>query len=200
MSGLRDLAQVELAARYHELLEGARDQATGHRVWRERRLAEARELLALATVAPRMEVKDLNLGDDLRALVRLQMPVPCRFGSEQDLVISHEALLGICYPRRALFESLPGPSFVQVLLPMGVFHPNASAPPIQRLCLGTQLPAGIRVRELVLLSYRALTMQDHTLDVEDPAGVFHAEAARWWQANADRVPLTRAPFLGVPDA
>ncbi len=198
--GLRGLAQVELAAPYQEMLACARDQAVGDRVWRERKLREAHDLLALATVARRMAVKDLSLGEDLRALVRLQMPVPCRFGSEKDLAISHEALLGVCYPRRALIESLPGASFVQVLLPMGVFHPNVSPPPIQRLCLGAQLPAGTRVLELVLLSYRALTMQDHTLDVEDPAGIFHPGAASWWQANTDRIPLTRESFLGVQDA
>jgi len=195
MTSLQDLSQVELAEPYAEMLEGVRDQAVGPRVWRERKLGEAHDLLALATVAPRMTVKDLNLADDLRALIRLTMPVPCRFGNDKDLVVVHETLLGLRYPRQAVFESLPGPSFVQVLLPMGVFHPSVSAAPIQHLCLGAQLPAGIRVRELVLMSYRALAMQDHTIDVDDPAGIFHAAAARWWQQNPDRIPLTEEPFL-----
>ena len=27
----------------------------------------------------------------------------------------------------------------------------------------------------------------------------HAEAARWWQRNVERIPLTRAPFLAGPE-
>ena len=49
------------------------------------------------------------------------------------------------------------------------------------------------------MSYRAVTLQDHTLDVQDPAGVFRADAAIWWQSNTDRIPLTAAPFLSVAE-
>ncbi|MHC4513353.1 MAG: hypothetical protein ACYTKC_17115 [Planctomycetota bacterium] len=197
MSSLADLAQVQLAEPQAELLENAGGKAVGDRMWRERKLAEARDLLALMSLAPRMTVKDLSLTNDLRALVRLAMPVPCRFGSG-DLVIAHEALLGIRYPREVLVRSLPGAAFVQVLLPQGVFHSSVSEGPIQSLCLGAQLPLGIRVTELVLMSYRALAMQEHTLDVRDPAGIFRADAARWWQRNTERIPLTEEPFLARP--
>ena len=195
MSGLVDLSRVDLASPYAELLEGARSQAVGHRVWRERKLGEAHDLLALASAAPRMAVKDLSLANELRALVRLRMPVPCRFGNGKDLVIAHETLLGIRYPREVLSQPLPGTAFVQVLLPMGIFHPSVSPAPIQNLCLGAQLPLGIRVWQLVLMSYRALTLQDHTIDPNDPAGIFRADAARWWQDHTDRIPLTGEPFL-----
>jgi len=199
MSSLADLAHVTLAEPQAELLETAGGEAVGDRMWRERKLAEARDLLALTSLAPRMAVKDLSLTNDLRALVRLAMPVPCRFGGG-DLVIAHGALLGIRYPREVLSRALPGPAFVQVLLPQGIFHPNVSEGPIQALCLGAQLPLGIRVTELVLMSYRALAMQEHTLDVRDPAGIFRADAARWWQRNTERIPLTQEPFLApIPE-
>jgi hypothetical protein len=47
----------------------------------------------------------------------------------------------------------------------------------------------------VLASYAALTLQSVMVDERDPAGVMNSEAARWWQANAGRIPLTTTPFL-----
>jgi hypothetical protein len=126
------------------------------------------------------------------------MPVPCRPG-QGELVIAHQALLGVRWPVEVLSQSLPGPAFVQVLLPQGVFHPSVAKGHIQALCLGAQLPVGIKVTELVLMSYRAVTLQDHTLDVQDPAGVFRADAAIWWQSNTHRIPLTAEPFLSVAE-
>jgi hypothetical protein len=42
-------------------------------------------------------------------------------------------------------------------------------------------------------------MQTAQIDERDPGGVFNAEAARWWQANVHRIPLSREPFLGEPE-
>ena len=191
---LAHLEDVELAVPYAGMLVDAGADNSGHRVWRARKLAEARDLLALATIAPRMTVKHLTLEVDLRAVVRLAMPVPCRF-DDGDLVLAHSALLGIRYAQEVMFRALPGPAFVQVLEPQGAFHPSLSRGPIQVLCLGVVLPPSIRVTELVLMSHRALTMQDHTLDTQDPAGVFRPDAAHWWQHNAARIPLSQEAFL-----
>ena len=196
--GLADLDRVDLDPSYHAMLAGVTRDMGGHRTWRERKAAEARQLLALASMAPRLCVENLSLGSDLRAIVRLKMPVPCGPG-QGELVIAHQALLGVRWPVEVLSQSLPGPAFVQVLLPQGVFHPSVAKGPIQALCLGAQLPVGIKVTELVLMSYRAVTLQDHTLDVQDPAGVFRADAAIWWQSNTDRIPLTAAPFLSAAE-
>jgi hypothetical protein len=70
---------------------------------------------------------------------------------------------------------------------------------VQPLCLGARLPAGIRVKELVLMAYGALSMQTVMIDELDPAGVLNPVAARWWQANTDRIPLSRAAFLSPED-
>ncbi len=196
-TGLAELAKVELAEPYAELLADARRGAGGNRTWRERKLAEARSLLALATVAPRMSVKHMSLITDLRSVVHLRLPVPCRIGGG-DLAIAHEALIGVRYPPEALFRALPGTAFVQVLLPVGVFHSNVSEPPVQTVCLGAKLLPGISVTELVMMSYRALSMQEYTLDERDPAGILNVDAARWWQRNTHRIPLTPAPFLADP--
>jgi hypothetical protein len=196
---LADLAKVELAEPYAEMLEHARSGAGGDRPWRERKFAEARALVGLASIAPRMSVEHITIATELRAMVQMRMPVLCRFGEAGlpggGFSIAHQALIGVRYPREALSQALPGTAFVQVMLPLGVFHPNVSEPPVQCLCLGAKLLPGIPVTELVMMSYRALSMQEHVLDERDPAGILNTAAARWWQLNTDRIPLTRVPFL-----
>jgi hypothetical protein len=61
--------------------------------------------------------------------------------------------------------------------------------------LGAKLPAGIRLTELLLLTYGALAYQSVSLDWLDPAGVLNPDAAVYLQANPQYVPLTREPFL-----
>ena len=48
---------------------------------------------------------------------------------------------------------------------------------------------------LMLRAYGALSMQSIQVDVRDPAGVFDAEIAQWWQHNLQRVPLTKTALL-----
>jgi hypothetical protein len=77
-----------------------------------------------------------------------------------------------------------------------VHHANVAAggrP--QRLCLGVNLPRGFPLREAVLSTYAALSMQSVMVDELDPGGVMNSEAALWWQANPGRIPLTAKPFL-----
>jgi hypothetical protein len=197
--GLGDLSAVTLEPRYAEMWRAARASAGGARFWKERMFAESRDLCALAGLAPRMELQRLDLATQLTAIVRLRMPVPCRFG-DGDLVIAQEATLGIRYPREVLRASLPGTAFVQVLQPFGVFVPTVAAGPVQVACLGDKLPVGIRVIELLLMTFRSLALQDYTIDERDPAGVMCADAARYYQRHTNWLPLTDEPFLGRVDA
>jgi hypothetical protein len=197
--GLAALAAVTLSAENQRVLEGAMHVAGGPPVWRCRKQAEARDLLALAQVAPRLKVGWVDLAADLRALLFLRVPVPCRPGAAGDLVLAPQAVLGLTYPQEALRQPLPGYSFLQVLAPGDVWHANVAFGPVRPLCLGAALPAGTRVKELVLMAYGALSMQTVQIDEQDGAGVMNAEAAQWWQKNTARVPLSRAPFLSPDD-
>jgi hypothetical protein len=116
------------------------------------------------------------------------------------LVVAGRAQLALRYPEAALSAPQPGSAFVTVLAPPTCWHANVA--PIaadQRVCLGARVPAGIPVRELVLAAYGALSMQTVQIDERSPAGVLNAAAARWWQRNAERIPLSRVPFLGTAD-
>jgi hypothetical protein len=187
-----------MIAKHQRLLQMAERSCAGAAGWRQRKLVEARKLLELAELAGprRMSVEMLDLSGDLRAAVRLHTPVPMEPGPDGRLGCAEEAVVGIHYPRLALSVALPGLAFATLLEPRtGAFHPNIGRVRGQRLCLGAELPAGIPVTELVLLSYGLLTLQSVTLDPDDSAGVMNGKAARWWQANTKLIPLSREPFI-----
>jgi hypothetical protein len=198
--GLRAIAGAKLNERHQRLLDDASRRNGGDAAWRLRKIAEARDLLALSQVAPpgRLVVQMLDLRGSLRAMLAVQVPVPCRPDENNVLRVSPGAVIGLTYPREVLRECLPGAAFVRVLEPWGVWHANVF-PAEQPLCLGLVLPVNIPVVQLVLMTYDALSMKVRQVDEADTAGVFNADAARWWAANLHRAPLAKAWFL-EPDA
>ena len=116
--------------------------------------------------------------------------------ANNELVVADEATLALVYPPEAMREKLPGFAFMTVLSPSDVWMPNVASGPQQAVCLGARMPIGVRVRELVLATYGALTVQTIQLDEKDSAGLMSAESARWWQQNQSLAPLSREPFLG----
>jgi hypothetical protein len=198
LRGLSALTQVKLGESGRRLLASAGRTLGGPMTWQHRKLAEAHDLLALAQIAPRFAVQFLDLRESLRAVATLQAPVLCLPDAGGNLRIARRALLGIRYPEEALRTPLPGFSFVEILEPKGVWHANVSAESVQMLCLGAQLPAGIQLKEIVLMTYGALVMATVMIDELDPAGVLNPEAARWWQHNIKLAPLSRASFLDKP--
>jgi hypothetical protein len=188
---------VQLVGPHAARLEAAQALNNGPRAWQVRKLREARDLVALAQLAPgRCVLLDLDLQGDLTAVFALNVPVPQRLRPDNSLLVAQGALLGLRYPADAVRLPKHGASFFQVLDPRIEWHPNVHAEK-QMLCLGTKLPAGILVRELVLMAYHALSLQSVQVDESDPAGVMNLDAARWWQANLHRAPLTRDPFVSA---
>ena len=88
----------------------------------------------------------------------------------------------------------PGYAFITILQPHEVWHANVRRPE-QNLCLGPTMPAGVRVRSLLWLSYSAIAMTTTQTNPADSAGVMNAAAAEWWNQNLHRAPLSREPFL-----
>lgn len=194
--GLQSLGEVDLNLRNRNVLQEALKKAGGDPPWRARKQAEARDLLRLSQIAPpgRLHVDMLDLGQHLRAVLFMRVPVPCRPGANNQLTVADFAVLGLTYPREVLQKRLPGMAFIQILEPHGVWHANVGEIG-QPLCLGAYLPVGIPVVELVLSAYGALSMQTVMMNEFDPAGVVNRSAAQWWQQNVKRAPLSRTPFL-----
>lgn len=196
--GLATLHEIMLTPISRARLDMASADNRGDGPWRARKTSEARKLLALEQLAgpTRMQVRSLDLEQDLRAAVWLDVPVAMTPSPDGTLNVVQGAVVGIVYPRVILTMPLPGFALVSLVEPAaGAYYPNLGASRGQRLCLGESLPVGIPVSELVLLAHGLLTMQSIMLDPADGAGVMHVEAAHYWAANKDRIPLTRKPFL-----
>jgi hypothetical protein len=197
LAGLWDLERVALSRAREQWLERVVRDVQGSPSWRQRVRVEVREVLALATIAPRLEVLALDARTALLLRLELRVPVPCRAAGAEELVLAPRARLVVRYPEAAMRLPQPGFAFVQIERPSGVFHPNVGGGDgLQLLCLGASIAAGTPVRELILASYQALSMAAYHLDPRAGAGVMSAEAAAWWSRNLDRLPLTREPFLG----
>jgi hypothetical protein len=194
--GLDSLPGVVLDKRNQGLLDAATAASGGDAAWRARKAAEAHDLLALSQIAPpgRLRVTALDLQTALRALLWLAVPVPLQPDANNVLRLSDHAVLALTYPREIIRRPLPGTAFIQIFEPSGVWLAAVGAIE-QPLCLGAQILANTPARELVLGAYAALGMITTQFDEQDPAGILNLEAARWWQANASRAPLTRATFL-----
>ncbi|MCP5042383.1 MAG: hypothetical protein GY944_15265, partial [bacterium] len=150
MTGLNDLQNVKLSQKGENYLELVTRNSGGPRAFRERKRREAYALLALDQIASRLTLQSIDLESDMCAIIRLQVPVPCR-DQAGEFHVAHSAVLGLRYRREAMVQPMPGSAFVQLLQPSTCWHPNVHVPPAQVVCLAARVPPGIRVSELVLL-------------------------------------------------
>jgi hypothetical protein len=194
---LSALNEAVLDERHRHILEFARATCGGPAAWRERKLVEVHELLALAQLSRRLRIEWLDVSVDLRAVIEMQVTVPCLRSPDTELEIAPRAVLGVMYRQEILTSPQPGYSFVQILSPAPVWHANVSRDQNQVLCLGPSLPVGIPLKEILLMAYGALTFQTIQLDPGDSAGVMNPAAAQWWSCenNLKKIPLSREPFL-----
>ena len=201
LPGLSGLGQVKLDPRYQELYEAAKSTCAGPAPWAARKLREVCDLMALAQVSQRIDLQWLDLRDDFRVVFHLRVPVATRPDPHGDIVIRNYATIGLTYRAEAARLPQPGYSFVHLLAPASAWYANIprGLGPLpdfgNPICLGTTLPAGSRVRELVVLTYLSLSMQTTQINPADSAGLFRPEVARFWQHNLNRIPLSRTPFI-----
>jgi len=200
--GLWDLDRVVLSPAHQRWMRAVLGDLQGSPPFRRRKAAEVADLVRLSVLAERLEILAIDARTTLYARLDLRVPVPCRAEGSAEVILANRARLVLRYPEEALCTPLPGFAFVEIESPLGVFHPNVGGPrapgaPVARqlLCLGARIAAGTPVRELVLASYQALSMAAYHVAPRAGAGVMSEEAAHWWAANLDRVPLTREPFL-----
>lgn len=193
--GLAGLNGVQLDARHRRILEIVSAGNGGPAAWRSRKLSEVHDLLALAQISGRLNIERLDISVDLRAVVEMRVTVPLLRSPDAELEVAPSATLGIIYRQEVMTSPQPGYTFVQILSPHPVWLGQVSHDPLQVLCLGTSMPVGFPLREVIFGTYAALTLAAHQLDIRDSAGVMNPAAADWWQASANKIPLSREPFL-----
>src|SRR3954470_14610572 len=78
--GLDALSDFAISARGSALLLKAISRNGGTPVWRARKAAEAREIIALAEMAPsgRLSIEQIDLSEELRVVCTLGVPTPRR--------------------------------------------------------------------------------------------------------------------------
>jgi hypothetical protein len=54
------------------------------------------------------------------------------------------------------------------------------------------MPAGMPPKEIALLGYFLLTLQEIAMDERDPEGVLNSQASEFYRCNPQYLPLTRA--------
>jgi hypothetical protein len=181
---------LDRAALHQARLTAALANNAGNRAWREWKAAEAAAVVALADKAPRMEVLDMDLSADLNIAYRIDMPVP-RWPVEGKLVIGDTAVFHLHYQEPWRWESPPGWAPLGLFQPLDPFHPNMQPALRGAICLG-RLPPGTPPKEIVLLGYYALSLQDRVLDETDPHGVLNVVACEYYRQHPECLPLTRA--------
>ena len=195
--GLSQLRSVALSSRHQQMLEQAAVGIGGPAAWRERKQIEAYELLALAQTSMRLSILQLDLSHDLRAVLAMKVTVPCLSRPDAELRIMPVATLVLRYPEEAVHLPQPGSSFAAILSPRDVWHGNihSSEGEPQVICLGVSIFSP-KISSLLLSIFGCLSFQNISVELDDrnSAGVMNPEAARWWQANAHRLPLSREPF------
>jgi hypothetical protein len=192
--GLSTLHEVPLPEAREKYLSDVCEPSQGSPTWRARKRAEVRDLLALETIADRLTVIAIESSTELLAIVRMKVTVPC-MTSSGELVVVGQVDLALRYPEKILHAPLPGYALVQIPMPRRVWHPNISSDSAQALCLGANVPQGFPLREALLGSYAALTLQALSLNREDSAGVMNQAALAYWCDHTNRIPLSTAAFL-----
>ncbi len=177
-------------ARHQALLEQGLAANGGGRAWREWKAAEARSVIDLAAAAERMEILALSLQGDFDLAYRIRMPVP-RWPANGKLVIGSSAVFHLHYEEAWRHESPPGWAPLGLFDPLDPFHPNMRPALRGAICLG-HLPPGVPIKEIVLLGYYALSLQDRVLDESDPNGVLNPDACEFYRQHPEHLPLTRA--------
>ena len=200
---LSTLGEVVLSDQRQRMLDSATAVSRGPDRWRTRKAYEARRLLALDQVAgpTRMELQTLELEVDLRAAIKLHVPVALQPDEKGRLRTASSAVVGLVYPQVALAVPLPGFAVMCLMEPShGAWYAQVGAALGQRMCLGVTIPVNIPVTELILTAYQLLSLQAVQLDPGDGAGVMNSAAAEWWVRNRGQIPLSREPFLRPHDS
>jgi hypothetical protein len=200
--GLNALEKVVLNPQLGGVFRESVADCGGSPPWQNRKKYEAHQIFALSQSAQRFTVMTMDLRESLRCMAFLRTPVPIEPDETGELRIAPYAIIGINYREQAVVEPSAGYAFVSILFPENVFHPNiANQAGGQACCFGSSLPAGIRAKELILLTYGTLAMQLMMTDPSDVSGVLNIDAARYFQVpkNLKKTPLTRESFLAGGD-
>ena len=190
-------AREEAAARarvHRIMLDQALQGNGGSKPWQSWKASQAEEVVEdLVNRSPRMEMVSIQLEGDLSLIYKIQMPVPLAPKGHL-LGFSGVAVFHLSYRENWRWENPPGWGPLGIFSRRPVWHPNVSLEHRGVICLGA-LPPSTRLKEIVLLGYYALTLQESVLDELDPGGVLNFEACEYYRSHPEYIPLCREGLL-----
>jgi hypothetical protein len=180
---------TDRAAWLETLRERALAHNGGNRDWRQRKADDLDAVIQMALRAPRMDLLEADLHGDLNLVYRIHMPTP-RFPVGDRLVIAHSTVFHLVYCDEWRMQPPPGYLPVGALEPHDIWAPAARPGFRGALCLGDIHAAA--PKELILMAYYLVSLQDLNLDETDTHGVFNVAACEYYRAHPEYLPLTRA--------
>ena len=182
-------------ARVHRImLDQALQGNGGSKPWQSWKASQAEEVVEdLVNRSPRMEMVSIQLEGDLSLIYKIQMPVPLAPQGHL-LGFSGVAVFHLTYRENWRWENPPGWGPLGIFSRRPVWHPNVSLEHRGVICLGA-LPPSTRLKEIVLLGYYALTLQETVLDELDPVGVLNPEACDYYRSHPEYIPLCTEGLL-----
>ncbi len=160
----------------------------GGRAWRAWKTGQLEEVMKdLAFASPRIELLHIELTGDLELVYGVEMPVPLA-PTKGVLELANAAVFRLAFRESWTWESPPGWGPLAVLAPQPIWHPNVAPDLKGVICLGA-LPPNTNLKEIILLGYYTLTLQETTLDELDPAGVLNSAACDYYRSHPEYLPL-----------
>ena len=160
----------------------------GGRAWRAWKAGQLEEVMKdLASASPRIELLHIELTGDLELVYGVEMPVPLA-PTNGVLELAAAAVFRLVFRENWTWESPPGWGPLAVLAPRSIWHPNVAADLKGVVCLGA-LPPNTHLKEIILLGYYTLTLQQMALDEADPAGVLNSAACDYYRSHPEYLPL-----------
>ena len=160
----------------------------GGRAWRAWKAGQLEEVMQdLAFASPRIELLHIELTGDLKLVYGVEMPVPLA-PTNGVLELANAAVFRLAFRESWTWESPPGWGPLSVLAPQPIWHPNVAPDLKGVICLGA-LPPNTNLKEIILLGYYTLTLQETTLDELDPAGVLNSAACDYYRSHPEYLPL-----------
>ena len=174
----------------------------GGRAWRAWKAGQLEEVMKdLAFASPRIELLHIELTGDLELVYGVEMPVPLA-PTNGVLELANAAVFRLAFRESWTWESPPGRGPLAVLAPQLIWHPNVSPDLKGVICLGA-LPPNTNLKEIILLGYYTLTLQETALDELDPAGVLNPAACEYYRSHPEYLPLCSEgllePWRGVEE-
>ena len=187
MSGDQQSSAVRSAVQQSRLDEALLRNGGG-RAWRAWKAGQLEEVMQdLAFASPRIELLHIELAGDLELVYGVEMPVPLA-PKNGVLELANAAVFRLAFRESWTWESPPGWGPLSVLAPQPIWHPNVAPDLKGVICLGA-LPPNTNLKEIILLGYYTLTLQETTLDELDPAGVLNSAACDYYRSHPEYLPL-----------